>query len=292
MVVGKFAKLRGSVCAENVWKFDSVYLPFVILQLRPERASQCTVSLPPFKCDCDSGHGGSKGVLVRSSSLEKFGKRSSCRRGRDRLDKNFGSLDRKPIVEVQARVQDTVEHETYDRESGFEHKFHRKDPTRRQKNSGGKCERRRRVQVVTNNGFVDLEEQLGIAKKDSKEGSLRLKLSSRRNGNKVQKDEEGRLYFEYEFNGADVDDAPNLDSSSFYSAEELQSRQEGDAVAQAASLLDIGGLLASDRGACMVLMKAKQDGNLQVHISSTLICTLIQSHQPATLNQCYQKKHT
>lgn len=262
MVVGEFAKLRGSACAENVWKFDVVYLLFVILQLRPERASsQCTVSLPPFKCDCNSGYGGSKGVLVRSSSLEKFGKRSSCRRGRYRLDKNFGSLDRKPIVEVQARVQDTVEHETYDRERGFEHKFRRKDPTRRQKNSGGKCERRRRVQVVTNNGFVDLEEQLGIAKKDSKEGSLRLKLSSRRNGNKVQKDEEGRLYFEYEFNGADVDDAPNLDSSSFYSAEELQSRQEGDAVAQAASLLDIGGLLASDRGACMVFMKSKQDGN-------------------------------
>lgn len=126
VVVGKV--VSGSACAENVWKFDFVYLPFVIFQPRPERTSQCTVSLPPFKCDCNSGYGGSRGVLVRSSSLEKFGKTISCRRGRSRLDKNFGSLDRKPIVEVQARVQDTVEHETYDRESGFEHKFRRKDP--------------------------------------------------------------------------------------------------------------------------------------------------------------------
>ena len=30
MVVGEFAKLRGSACAENVWKFDVVYLLFVI----------------------------------------------------------------------------------------------------------------------------------------------------------------------------------------------------------------------------------------------------------------------
>jgi len=148
-------------------------------------------------------------------------------------------------VYVQARVQDTVEHETYDGNE-LDGNSRSKDRSRRQ---GNGSERRRRVQVITNNGFVDLEEQLGITK-GKKEGKLRLRLSSQQNRNRVQRDEEGRLYFEYDFNGADIDDAPDIDSSSFYSAEELQTRQEGDApsLAQAATPLEIGTFLASERG--------------------------------------------
>jgi hypothetical protein len=85
-----------------------------------------------------------------------------------------------------------------------------------------RVERRQQVQVITNNGFVELEEQLGVSK-HTKEGSLQLKLSSKWQGNEVLKDEEGRL---------------------------LQTRQEeGDApptLAQAASLVEIASHLASE----------------------------------------------
>lgn len=217
------------------------------------RDVQCAVSSSLVNCVCNSGCG-DKVNLVQTSSLGKSGNFSSLKRGKDRGCgtrkgyKNSNSLDRKSILEVQARVQDYVEHETYDDENGLEDKRRGGRDGHQRQNSGG--ERRRTVQVVTNNGFVDLEEQLGLTKR-TKEGSLRLRLSSQRNGNKVQKDEEGRLYFEYEFSGVESDETSELDGgSSFYSAEEFQSRQGGDApgVAQAASLLEIGAFLASARG--------------------------------------------
>lgn len=217
------------------------------MQLRPEKGVQVVASLSS-DCICSLGYASNKGSLIHSSSLDNSQKRSSFRHGRISRDvrkghKGCGRLDQKQTVHVLARVQDTVEHETYD---GNELDGNPRSKDRRQ---GSGSERRRRVQVITNNGFVDLEEQLGITK-GKKEDKLRLRLSSQQNRNRVQRDEEGRLYFEYDFNGADIDDVPDIDSSSFYSAEELQTRQEGDApsLAQAATPLEIGTFLASERG--------------------------------------------
>ncbi|KAG0568473.1 hypothetical protein M758_6G019200 [Ceratodon purpureus] len=222
-------------------------------QLRPEKGVQvqCAVTSLSADCVCSLGYGGSKGTLIHSSSLDNSQKRSSFRHGRSNRGggdfrkghKGCGRLEHKQIIHVQARVQDIVEHETYDGNE-LDGNNRSRDRSRRQNNGG---ERRRRVQVITNNGFVDLEEQLGI-KKETKEGKLKLRLSSQQNRNRVQRDEEGRLYFEYDFNGAEVDD-PDIESSSFYSAEELQTRQEGDApsLAQAATPLEIGTFLASER---------------------------------------------
>lgn len=213
---------------------------------------QCAVT-SLSDCVCNLGYGSSKGTLIHSSSLDSSRKQSSFRHGRSsrgggelrKGHKGCGRLEQKQIIHVQARVQDAVEHETYDGNE-LDGNSRSRDRSRRQSNGS---QRRRRVQVITNNGFVDLEEQLGITK-GRKEDKLRLRLSNQQNRDRVQRDEEGRLYFEYDYNGADVDDVPDIDSSSFYSAEELQTRQEGDApsLAQAATPLEIGTFLASERG--------------------------------------------
>ena len=226
------------------------------MQLRSEKGVQvqCAVTSVSSDCVCHLGYASNRGTLVHSSSIDNAQKRSSFRHGRSssrgggdllKGHKGCGRFEQKQIILVQARVQDTVEHETYDGNE-LDGDSRSRDRNRRQ-NSGN--ERRRRVQVITNNGFVDLEEQLGITK-GRKEGKLRLRLSSQQNQNRVQRDEEGRLYFEYDFNGADIDDVPDIDSSSLNSAEELQTRQEGDApsLAQAATPLEIGTFLASERG--------------------------------------------
>lgn len=222
-------------------------------QLRPEKGVQvqCAVTSLSSGCLCNLGYASSKGTLIHSSSLDNSQKRSSFRHGRSSRGggdlrnghKDCGRLEQKQIFHVQARVQDTVEHETYDGNE-LDGNSRSRERSRRQNNGG----ERRRVQVITNNGFLDLEEQLGITK-GRKEGKLRLRLSSQHNRNRVQRDEEGRLFFEYDFNGADVDDVPDIDSSSFFSTEDSQTRQEGDAlsVAQAATPLEIGTFLASER---------------------------------------------
>ncbi|XP_073392783.1 uncharacterized protein [Physcomitrium patens] len=227
-------------------------------QLRTEKSAQfsCVVS-SSSDCVCNLGYVSNKGTLVHSSSLERSQNRSSgFRHGRSSRSRGeprkgyrgCGRLDPKQtVIHVQARVQDTVEHETYDSGNELDRNFRSKTRSRGEK----KGKERRRVQVITNNGFVDLEEQLGISKGRKGEGRLRLRLSSQQNRNRVQRDEEGRLCFEYEFNATDGEEVPELDNNSFYSAEELQTRQEGDApsLAQAATPLEIGTFLASERGA-------------------------------------------
>ncbi|XP_024363075.1 uncharacterized protein [Physcomitrium patens] len=237
-----------------------LYFCILLSQLRTEKTIQvsCAAASSSLSdCTCNLGYVGNKAMLVPSSSLERSQNFSSgfrhgrSNRGSLELRKRHGECGRsepkQTPTHVQARVQDSVEHETYDSGNELDGSLRCKDRGRRERTGTD----RRRVQVITNNGFVDLEEQLGITKGRKGEGKLKLRLSSQQSGNKVQRDEEGRLYFEYEFNEADGEEAPEIDKNSFYSAEELQTRQGGDApsLAQAAIPLEISAFLAFERGA-------------------------------------------
>ncbi|KAH8939787.1 hypothetical protein BDL97_15G054800 [Sphagnum fallax] len=209
-------------------------------QLRLERGVQCrdlpcAINSPEIlsvRCACNMAPAGDNYVgLVQSAALENSGKAGDLKRGKgqggcnlqNQCSRNDVSLVRRPaLLRVHARVQDCLEHECHEMQNRLQDRGGRggKVCDRRPKN---RVERRQQqVQVITNNGFVELEEQLGVSKQ-TKEGSLQLKLSSKWQENEVLKDEEGRL---------------------------LQTRQEeGDApptLAQAASLVEIASHLASE----------------------------------------------
>jgi hypothetical protein len=209
-------------------------------QLRLERGVQCrdlpcAINSPEIlsvRCACNMAPAGDNYVgLVQSAALENSGKAGDLKRGKgqggcnlqNQCSRNDVSLVRRPaLLRVHARVQDCLEHECHEMQNRLQDRGGRggKVCDRRPKN---RVERRQQqVQVITNNGFVELEEQLGVSK-HTKEGSLQLKLSSKWQENEVLKDEEGRL---------------------------LQTRQEeGDApptLAQAASLVEIASHLASE----------------------------------------------
>jgi hypothetical protein len=209
-------------------------------QLRLERGVQyrdlpCAINSPEIlsvRCACNMAPAGDNYVgLVQSAALENSGKAGDLKRGKgqggcnlqNQCSRNDVSLVRRPaLLRVHAQVQDCLEHECHEMQNRLQDRGGRggKVCDRRPKN---RVERRQQqVQVITNNGFVELEEQLGVSK-HTKEGSLQLKLSSKWQENEVLKDEEGRL---------------------------LQTRQEeGDApptLAQAVSLVEIASHLASE----------------------------------------------
>lgn len=235
----------------------------VFLQLRLERGVQnrdfpCAINSPEIlsvRCACNMAPAGDNYAgLVQSAALENSGKAGDLKRGKDQGGCNLqkqcsrndvSSVRRPALLRVQARVQDCLEHECHEMQNRLQDRGGRggKVCDRRPKN---RVERRQQVQVITNNGFVELEEQLGVSK-HTKEGSLQLKLSSKWQGNEVPKDEEGRL---------------------------LQTQQEeGDApptLAQAASLVEIASHLASETG---TLTHASQLST--EHLKDHITCLLI-----------------
>ncbi len=249
--------------------------PFCVsLQLRLERGVQyrdlpCAINSPEIlsvRCACNMAPAGDKYVgLVQSAALENSGKAGDLKREKgqggcnlqNQCSRNDVSLVRRPaLLRVHARVQDCLEHECHEMQNRLQDGGGRggKVCDRRPKN---RVERRQQqVQVITNNGFVELEEQLGVSK-HTKEGSLQLKLSSKWQENEVLKDEEGRL---------------------------LQTRQEeGDApptLAQAVSLVEIASHLASETG---TLTHASQFSteHLKDHVTCLLImgCVFLLSHK-------------
>ncbi len=234
----------------------------VSLQLRLEQGVQnrdlpCAINSPEIlsmRCACNMAPAGDNYAgLVQSAALENSGKAGDLKRGigqgnlQKQCSRNDVSLVRRPaLLRVQAWVQDCLEHECHEMQNRLQDRGGRggKVCDRRPKNRV-EC-RQQEVQVITNNGFVELEEQLGVSKR-TKEGSLQLKLSSKWQGNEVLKDEEGRL---------------------------LQTRQEeGDApptLAQASSLVEIASHLASETG---TLTHASQFST--EHLKDHVTCLLI-----------------
>ncbi|KAH9539168.1 hypothetical protein CY35_15G044400 [Sphagnum magellanicum] len=233
-------------------------------QLRLERGVQnsdlpCAINSPEIlsvRCACNMAPAGDNYAgLVQSAALESSGKARDLKRGKGQggcnlqkqCSRNDVSLVRRPaLLRVQARVQDCLEHECHEIQNRLQVKGGR----------GGKvCDRRpktrvehrqQQVEVITNNGFVELEEQLGVSKR-TKEGSLQLKLSSKWQGNEVLKDEEGRL---------------------------LQTRQEEGGApptrAHAASLVEIASHLASETEMSLALNDIPAEAiDVQVEEQST-----------------------
>lgn len=208
---------------------ESMY-GFFCVQLKPERVTQakevqCAALPSSTDCFCESrNHGGAKRTSVGYPVVKKSAKLNSLRlHGTGR---------------THARVQDTVENDIYDR-SDFASSPRGKERSRGWQSTHGN--ERRKVQVITDNGFVDLEEQLGISK-NTKGRSRRG--NSRRNGSSSRgfEEEEERLYLDgYELiSVAEFDDSLDFGfgRNSFYSADELQMRQA------AASPLEINKFLA------------------------------------------------
>lgn len=201
---------------------------FLCVQLKPERVTQAKevqcAGLPSLtECVCESrDHCGANRTSVNNIFAKKSGKLNSLRlHGTGR---------------THARVQDTVENDTYDRLESASSPRGKERSRGWQSNHGNE---RRKVQVITDDGFVDLEEQLGISK-NTKGRSRRG--NSRRNGSSSRgfEEDEERLYLDgYELiSVAEFDDSLNFGRNSFYSADELQIRQA------AATPLEINKFLA------------------------------------------------
>lgn len=197
---------------------------------------QCAALPSSTDCVCEArNHGGAKRTSVGYPVVKKSVKLSSLRlHGTGR---------------THARVQDTVENDIYDRSESAS------SPRGKERSRGWQSthgNERRKVQVITDNGFVDLEEQLGISKNTkgrSRRGNSRRDGSS---GRGFEEDEE-RLYLDgYELiSVADFDDSLDFGRNSFYSADELQMRQA------AASPLEINKFLAEKGKFCLTLDKSR-----------------------------------
>lgn len=218
------------------------------MQLKPERVTQakevqCAALPSSTDCVCESrNHGGAKRTSVGYPVVKKSVKLNSLRlHGTGR---------------THARVQDTVENDIYDRsECGSSPRG--KERSRGWQSTHGN--ERRKVQVITDDGFVDLEEQLGISK-NTKGRSRRG--NSRRHGSSSRgfEEEEERLYLDgYELiSVAEFDDSLDFGfgRNSFYSADELQMRQA------AASPLEINKFLAEKGIVCLTLANSRKKFNI------------------------------
>lgn len=160
------------------------------------------------------GEIGASGIVVHS--VVSVAANSSSKRWNGRSNKGDGLLAAKGakkqgpqfqrgssagLPSLQARAKDYVEQERYEKgEEGEEESSPESRGRRGVKEYNWRRERetaRRRVQVVTNNGLVDLEEQLGLPRR-IRDGRSRLRIS-----NVLQGDEGG--YIACECSEADAD---------------------------------------------------------------------------------------
>ncbi|CAM6093634.1 unnamed protein product [Calypogeia fissa] len=152
----------------------------------------------------------SRGNLIKTFSLDRVdaGLRSRKSHGRQSVF-SVGLKDssskagprRKPVSEIQYRVQDAVDSGAASIENGADDaKGRYRDRNRKQRNG----ERRRKVQILGSNGVVDLEEHLGLVSKEEEYRGEDTTATMRRVA--ATPDEDGRRLLESTLLGNNVSD--------------------------------------------------------------------------------------
>ncbi|KAL3685868.1 hypothetical protein R1sor_003890 [Riccia sorocarpa] len=153
-----------------------------------------------FRGGGQSNYVDSRVNLVKTFSFIKTDTSSRSQNGSSKQNgRNGGQTDstsrRKSVIDLQTRVQDALNNESRSLVKDTEEEGGRRARGRPRKQPTG--ERRRRVQVVGNNGFVDLETQLGLVPdEDSFEG-----YNSDSDGVRTSREEEDRRLLESTLKG-------------------------------------------------------------------------------------------